>query len=41
MDELWDDEAISSLCANNCVSLRLEAESEPSNQFKQICKLIF
>ncbi len=38
MDDLWNDESIKSLCNENCVCLRLEADSEPCNQFKQLCK---
>lgn len=36
MDELWNDETISKLCIENCVSIKLEADSEPCNQFKQL-----
>jgi len=36
MDELWNDEHITTLCNKNCVSVRFEAESEPCTQFKQI-----
>ena len=38
MTELWNDEKISNLCTANCVSIKLEANSDECNQFKQLCK---
>lgn len=37
MTELWNDETISSLCKENCVSIKLDANSDECNQFKQLC----
>lgn len=36
MDELWLDEDIANLCAETCVAIKLESDSESCNQFKQI-----
>lgn len=36
MTELWNDEKISNLCTANCVSIKLEANSDECNQFKQL-----
>ena len=44
MNELWDRESISNLCSENCVSLKLDSESQFCKQFTQICilkRLIF
>jgi len=36
MNELWNDVDVSKLCIENCISIKLEAESDPCNQFKQL-----
>ena len=38
MNELWNLDKVAELCNKNCVSLRLDANTEPCKQFKQICK---
>ena len=38
MSELWNKEAVSQLCKENCVSIRLEAGTQICDQFKAICK---
>lgn len=37
-DELWSKEEIYQLCAEYCVSLKLQSDSQTFEQFKQICK---
>ncbi len=36
--EYWNDSEVAKRCSENCVSIRLEANSEECDQFKQICK---
>ncbi len=33
----WEDAAVADRCSASCVSIRLQADSDECNQFRQIC----